>query len=104
MHDRKSPATVRGFLFPNGAVAAAMSYAFGELAAGRGRISGSVLVEDAQKITIEAARAKFEAVIDALSVAGVDVSNIYFDEGYGYTLYGEVSSTNEIGSSRFCVG
>jgi len=83
---------VTGGKFANGAVTGAFSRGFGEVSR---EISRFVSGGPSERISVEAARAEFDKVIDALSTAGEDVSNISFDPRYGVSVNGELAPTSD---------
>lgn len=78
-----------------------MAYAFSQVGRGQDQDTvGFVSGTDAQSIDVETARAMFDEVIEALSLAGEDTSNIVFGEGYGYDRNGVTDSTKDFNRFR----
>src|SRR5690554_3655223 len=91
-----SVSSISGGKFANGAVTAAMAFAFANVGQRENQesleyVSGA----DAAYIDVNDARAIFDEVIEALSLTGEDTSNIVFDEGFGYSERGRTKSTTD---------
>ena len=82
-----------GGKFANGAVTSAMSFTLASLnSQDSARYTSG---ESSEEISVEDARAYFEEAKEALAAVGEDVSNMRFDEGYGYTVNGKGASTSD---------